>query len=208
MTVSLGLLALAASAQTPGEGARAFVAGLGGVTFGSDAPRSGIFAAQGGVRLSGKLFAVGEFGRIQNLLPSALQRELDVVGRLGELTGSGATALEGRLAATYGTGAVRWMWQTGRWHPYIEGGGGVARLRFHVDASGGTGADATGIEEELAADNPELASTKPLLAIGGGIVVPVGARWSVEGAYRYIRVFTNEPSLHVNSIHGALAFRF
>lgn len=208
MSLAVLMFAVPALGQPGGsEMPRGFVGGLAGATMG-DAPTSGVFAAQGGVRLKGGLFAIGEFGQMQNLLPQQFQTELDVIARIVELTGGGALTLDGRLTALYGLGGVRVMWPMGRWSPFAEGGAGVTRLRISVDASGSNDALAASIEEELRQNNPDTTATQPLLAVGGGINIRASSRWSLDGGYRYYRIFTDDPSINVNSVYGALKFHF
>lgn len=163
---------------------RGFVGGLAGTTMG-DAPTAGVFAAQGGVRLKGGLFAIGEFGGMQDLLPPAFQTQLEVIARIVGLEGGGDLTLDGRLTALYGLGGIGWMRSMGRWAPFVEGGAGMTRLRLHVDASGG---------------NAMLAND--------GINIRPASRWRVDAGYRYYRIFTDDPVINVNSVYGAIKFQF
>lgn len=208
----MSLVALMSAApalgQTGGnEMPRAFVGGLAGATLG-DAPTSGVFAAQGGVRLKREISAFGEFGQMQNLLPAQFQEELDVIARIVELTGGGTLTLDGRLKSTYGLGGVRVSWPMGRWSPFAEGGAGVTRLRIDVDTSGSNTDLADSVEKELRENNPDSAATKPLAAVGGGINIRAASRWSVDAGYRYYRIFTDDPAINVSSVYGALKFHF
>ena len=210
--VWMGLIALVCAVPALGqtgntEMARGFVGGLAGATMG-DAPASEVFAAQGGVRLKSGFFAIGEFGRMQNLLPPEFQAELDVIARIVGLEGGGNLTLEGRLSALYGLGGVRWMGSMGRWAPFVEGGAGMTRLRIHVDASGDNTTLANDIEDELRADNPDSTANKPIATIGGGINIRATSRWSIDAGYRYSHIFTGDPAVSVNSVYGAVKFHY
>ena len=196
-----------AQAQDADERSRGFIGGMGGMTFG-DAATSGVLGAQGGVRLGGGVFVIGEFVQFQNILPGGLQNQLDLIARILELDGAGAMTLDGRLSGTTTLGGVRYLWRKARWSPFAEGGAGASRLRLRVDATGGTSGLAEELENEFGEDNPDLAATKPLIMIGGGITLRTAARWSVDGGYRFYRVFAGDPAINVNTAYGALKFHF
>ena len=145
---------------------------------------------------------------MQNLLPPEFQTQLDVIARIVGLEGGADLTLDGRLTALYGLGGIRWMRSIGRWAPFVEGAVGMTRLRIQVDASGANSTLANDIEEELRGDNPDSTAVKPITTVGGGINIRAASRWSVDAGYRYYRIFTDDPTVNVNSVYGALKFHF
>ena len=70
------LLTTATGAAAQGASSpRAFVGGLGGVTFGT--ATSSAIAGQVGVRISRDLFVIGEIGRMWDVTPSEVSDEIE-----------------------------------------------------------------------------------------------------------------------------------
>lgn len=180
-----------------------FVTGVAGGAFSDQT--SFMFGGRVGVPVANGLFAIGEVGRIQNVLPASIEAELGVVARLIELQTGVAASLEARVPVLYGMGGLRWTRRAGRLAPFAEGGVGVARLTLDVDAI----AQGTDISEELKRDLADegIETTKPLVAVGAGVNVPVAAAWSFDLGYRFTRIFT-DTAITVHATYGAVVYKF
>jgi opacity protein-like surface antigen len=195
----VGVLMLSASAAS----AQGFVRVLGGVTFGSET--SSVIGGGFGVRIGENLLVTGELGRFQNVLPKALQEDLDFVARQIEFeTGLRAT-LDVQVPALYGMGGVRVnVPMMGRVRPFVEGSAGFASISFDVDANIG-GIDISElITDEVGAEN----ETKFLVAFGGGIDAALTEAIGVDVGYRYHRIFTGDPAINTSALYAALRFGF
>lgn len=198
-TIMFSLLPQSAFAQAPSS---PFVGGLGGVTFGTVS--SGAFAARAGVPLAPGVSVIFEVGRMQDVLPQELADDLDLVEELIELE-TGPITLNVSVPSTYGFGGVRYA-KAGRVSPFVEAGAGVGRISLSVDEAEVFGVDISGlIEDELGDDTN---ATKFLLALGGGVNVPVGGSASLDVGYRYTRIFTEEPVINSSMVYAAMTFGF
>jgi hypothetical protein len=172
-------VATAASAQD-----HAFVQGFGGIRLSSGpldtaaglaSPNllsSGSFGAVAGADLTPNIQAVGEFGRMGNVLPGTMQSILSY------------SPYDVRVSALYGEGGVRLTTGTGAGvRPYVETSAGVARLRTGVDGL-------RGADPYINAALGFMTTTRPLATVGGGVVFQ-GGRVVVDAGYRFSRIFAN-----------------
>ena len=117
--------------------------------------------------------AIGEFGRIGNVLPEALALPLSFA------------PVDLRVSAFYGEGGIRLLAAPhSAVSPYVEGSAGVAHLRFRVGGLGST-ADA------LARAALNLVDSRdPMIGGGGGVLLRAGAM-HVDVGYRYKRILAD-----------------
>jgi opacity protein-like surface antigen len=210
LIVILGLIVSGvtpARAQTPATN-HVFVGALSGLTLG-DTRMGATFSGTGGYAWSSHHIQVaGEIGHLDNVLPMALQHNLQSAA----LTLSGTPDIGGpitfsaKLPATYGLGMVRVSGSTRHAViPFVEGGAGAAHVNSNVTA------EASGIDESsLLLESVTLpgAETKPLLALGGGVSFTVKKRASVDVGYRFGRILTTESPLDMNRLYGGFKYRF
>ena len=189
---------------------RGFVRGLGGVTFGT-AENDAVFGGSVGVNVGRVVQIVGEAGRFQNVLSEDAQDDLnDLAGFLSSQIGA-RVSLDVTVPAFYVTGGARLIAPAGaRVRPFVEGGVGIARLTFNVDASV-AGIDISDeVKREAVGDEDN--ETDFLLTFGGGLLIPLGSSLGVEAGYRYGRIFTGDDGgdsgLNINAVYGAVSFRF
>ena len=190
------------SIASPALAQTSFVYGQAGGTFRDQ--NSVIFA--GGVGGGGEVVqGFGEFGRIKNVLPGDLEQDLNAAFDFLEFLLGVPITVDLNVPATYGVRGVRiTIPVTGRVHPYIEGGGGFARLTIDLRATV-AGIDITqDILDELGEDD---SATEGAMVIGGGVVIDVTDRVFVDGGYRYMRIFSDE-AVNVNNALGRVGFRF
>jgi opacity protein-like surface antigen len=178
--------------------------GFAGVSFMSEA--GGTFGVGVGVRLGTHLEAIGEIGRLTNMLPHQIQRDLDEAARLMRPFYGDGLSIDGKAPALYGFGGVRVNQQTGsRLTLFAEAGAGVARGTSDITAFAGqrdVSADVT------AALRIKHSDTRPLLALGGGVLIPVTRTVGVDLGYRYMRIFTDDPRINTGTMSAALRWAF
>lgn len=201
--VALLMLACAVPgyAQSKDSDGRVYVEGLAGAAW-SDGNSTGLFAGQAGVRVFRHLFVFGEGGTLVNVLPSVQREELGVIGRIRTAL-DGAAPIDGRLTSWYGLGGARWQWMRTHWGPYAEAGVGAAVLFTHVSGDTSSG----DVRTELVGIYPDDDTTQMMWIVGAGTTFWSHARWNVDAGYRYSRIQTTS-AISVNSVHGAIRFRF
>ena len=128
------------------------------------------------------LEAIGEFGRLGNVLPATVSLPLSFVP-----LGVGASAFYGegglRLSAAPRSAAS----------PYVEGSAGVAHVRFDIDGLGPTG-------DALARAALNLVDTSdPMIGAGAGVLLK-GGPIHVDIGYRYKRIMTGSALTSVLSL--------
>ena len=119
------------------------------------------------------LQAIGEFGRIGNVLPSIVALPLSFA------------PFDLNVSAFYGEGGVRLLAAPrSAVSPYIEGTAGIAHLRFGLSGLGST-ADAIARAALGLVD-----ASDPMLGVGGGVLLQ-GGPLHVDIGYRYKRILAN-----------------
>ena len=132
ITMTVVLLAATAAPALAQVAHPVTVRGFGGVSFMSET--GGIFGAGLGVRLGRHLEAIGEVGRLTNILPRRIQRELDQAARLMQPT-YGPLSIDARAPALYTFGGLRTTWTANtRIAFFVDGGGGVAHGTSEIEA--------------------------------------------------------------------------
>lgn len=119
------------------------------------------------------LQAIGEFGRLGNVLPEVVALPLRFA------------PFDVRASAFYGEGGLRFLAAPhSAVSPYVEGTAGVAHLRFGLSGLGST-ADA------VARTALGLIDTRdPMLGVGGGVLMRSGLV-QVDLGYRYKRILAS-----------------
>ena len=193
--------AVPAFGQTASPG---FVRGFGGVTFMSET--GGVFGLGVGVRLTPHLDLIGDAGRITNMMPDGIQRDLDAAARMmGAFYGVPLT-IDGRAPGVYAFGGLRANWAIGgRTNLYVEGGAGGARGTSDIRARAG-GTDVS--SEVTAALDIKHSESQPLVALGAGLSVPVTGKLAIEFGYRFMRIFTDDPRIDTGSMSAGLRWGF
>jgi opacity protein-like surface antigen len=182
---------------------RGFVRGFGGVTFGT-AEVSSVFGGGGGVNVGPNVQIVGEIGRIQDVLPSELQDDLDFFITVLSLELGVPISVDVKAPAIYGLGGLRFNVPTaGRVRPFVEGQVGVANISFHVDAEVAGIDISQEVEDEADLDN----ESEVLLGLGGGLNLALTDTLGIDLGYRYGRIFTDDPAVNTNAVYAALHLR-
>ena len=196
-------LAAPASAQGTTE-PKAFVGGLGGVTFGT--ATSSIIGGQVGVRIARSVFVIGELGRMWDVLPGEIADRVPEVENLVE-TEFGVTAdFDVKAPAFYGFGGIRWAQAGRRIAPFAEAGAGFGHITADITAII-DGVDVSDLIDDEIPDVGDLSTTEFLLAFGGGVNIGLSSRVSADAGYRFMRIFTEESQPNTSIVYGAVKIR-
>jgi hypothetical protein len=131
--------------------------------------------------------AIGEFGRIGNVLPSTVTLPLSFA------------PVDLRVSAFYGEGGIRLLAAPrSAVSPYVEGTAGVAHLRFGIDGFGSTADAITRAALNLAALN-FVDTRDPMLGAGGGVLLR-GGSVHVDLGYRYKRILSDSLTSSILSV--------
>lgn len=155
------------------------VGAFGGYTFGSTTEAT-TFGGNIQTPLGSGLQIVGEFGRLEDVMPSTLGTLIDF------------TPVDLHLSAWYGEAGVRFTAPgRGSVRPYAEATGGFARM--HTAFSGAGAADPF-----ISTALRFLDRTEPMLGAGAGVAF-TGGPVTLDFGYRYKRILASDslPSLLV-----------
>lgn len=124
-----------------------------------------------GKELTPNIQAIGEFGRIGDMLPSLSAGLL-----------SSFTPYDVRVSAFYGEGGIRLLAAPDSGvNPYVEATAGIARLTPHVSGFG------SATDAIVATGLGLFKSTDPILGVGGGLLLR-GGPVVVDVGYRYQQI--------------------
>lgn len=199
-TIVVLLLAAPVAAQDAPRGSlRAFA----GVTFMSET--ASVFGGGAGFRFTDYLEVVGDVGRLTNILPHDLQRDLDDAARAFGTMFGGPLVIDGKAPGGYALGAVRFGAVAGRrMRLYGEAGAGTAHGVSHISAHAG----ATNVSREVVrALGIKKSETAPLMVVGGGATVPLTGRLGVDVGYRFMRMFFDD-DLRINTASMSAGIRW
>jgi opacity protein-like surface antigen len=151
-----------------------------------------------------------EIGHVRDASTTALSSgALEIAGALTSLQPAAVSYTE-KQPVTFGGAGLRYRIQTeGRVHPYVLGGGGVARVNNNVNFQLG-GVDAGSSLSQYVSLGSDLSGsmTKPMLTLGAGVVVPVHGNIVVDLQYRFGRIFAGDSSIDMNRVGLGLGLRF
>jgi opacity protein-like surface antigen len=177
------------------------VQGFGGVTVGTSTFGSAIsptFGGRVGIGLTPNLQVIGEAGRLADIT-SPLFDVLD-------FTGIGV-----HVSAFYGEGGVRFIASPhSAVRPYGEATAGFARLNAGVSGLGGRS------NAIIDAGLSLIDSTRPMLGVGGGVLLQAGPA-SIDIGYRYKQISAGNSlasalnagkDYHVNQVRVGVGVRF
>jgi hypothetical protein len=194
LLVVVCLVATGAAAQD----SRAFVQGVGGIRLTSAPGLASSFGAMVGGSLTPNIDAVGEFGRMSDVMPPLIDTALAF------------TYPDFQMSAFYGAGGVRLLTpSTGHVRAYGETIGGFARLSNSL----------RGIDSPTdAIVNTALTfvnTTEPLAAAGAGVIFQGGSFVATAG-YRFTRIFARDTlaglltggNLDISEVRVGIGVRF
>jgi hypothetical protein len=209
--VSVGLaavLALPAAAMAQAPPALFFVPTV-GATIG--AGPGAVFSGTVGVKAGDKMQITGEFGEMTNVMPKSVNEDVEIAAALVANTLGGKHSSDAWAKSTYGlVGIRRSMRDVSGAQTFIELGAGVARVTSTVDAQIRGSAALQGdisnlVSTPFTAATPE---TKPMVKIGGGVILGINRMLAVEMGCRYERIFTSSEAINMANIFGGLRVGF
>jgi hypothetical protein len=178
---------------------RAFVQGVGGIRMTSAPGIATSLGAMVGGSLTPNIQAVGEFGRLSDVLPPLLDTAISF------------TPADFQMSALYGVGGVRLTTSPGsHLRAYAETLAGIARLSSTLRGIGSPTTDAIINTALRFAD-----TTDPLAAAGAGVIFESGPLVASVG-YRFTRIFADNAlaglitggNLDINEVRFGIGVRF
>jgi len=175
----------------------AFVQGVGGIRLTSAPGIAGSFGAMVGGSLTPNIDAVGEFGRITDVMPPILDTALAL------------TYPEFQMSAFYGVGGVRLITSPGHVRAYGETVAGFARLSSALRENDSP------IDAIVNTGLSFVNTTEPLAAAGGGVIFQGGPLVANVG-YRFTRIFAGDTfaglltggNLDISEVRMGIGIRF
>jgi hypothetical protein len=175
----------------------AFVQGVGGIRLTSAPGLAGSFGAMVGGSLTPNIDAVGEFGRITDVMPPILDTALSFAYP------------DFQMSALYGVGGVRLITSPGHVRAYGETVAGFARLSSSLRE-----ADSP-IDTIVNTGLTFVNTTEPLAAAGAGVIFQSG-RLVANVGYRFTRIFAGDTlaglltggNLDISEVRMGIGIRF
>ncbi|HXD75853.1 MAG TPA: outer membrane beta-barrel protein, partial [Vicinamibacterales bacterium] len=178
---------------------------------------------EGGVRVAPHVMVFGDLGWFKNLQRDLAPTLNSTVSSLQNGQGLSVTG-GGTLPAVYSIGGVKLEIPVSEMFlPYVLGGAGVAHLNpsptfafvsgaMPDGSSPSTGQDVTSILTTSGAVTMPASSSAFMYTLGGGVQIPIGARFIVDAAYRYSRIAADSTlsasPLNTNGMTFGLGYRF
>lgn len=187
----------AASAQD-----RGFVGGHFGVTFGTEA--APFVSGEVAGHVTRDLQIYGTVGRMNNVLPSSVQDDLDDVSQFLTLVTRVRWDFEASAPAFFGTAGVRYLVPTGTpARPYVLGGVGFANIGIKVEE-----VDLGDVTDDLVDDGylDDDNINKLALEFGGGLIVPVKSMY-IDLGYRFMKLMDAD-DVNISRAYGGIGVRF
>lgn len=202
------VLAVSATAEAQDHG---FLRPLVGATVG--AGPGAVFGATLGVTAGKihKLQLVGEGGRMTNIIPASVANKIEVAAALVADSRGGKGSSTTSATANYGLVGFRYgLRDVNDARTYTEFAVGAASVQSHVSAQIRGSATLQGDISRLVSTPFTAAGTqtKPMVAIGGGMILGVTKSTAVELGYRYERIFTKDPAINMSQVFGGFRFGF
>jgi hypothetical protein len=187
-----------AQSQPPqsGPATGAYLAGVGGLTFGNGAETDKVYGGEIGVEATRNLTVYGTLGHMQNIASKSVQDTLD---------GSGLTA---KYPATFGIVGLKYrLPSNSSVRPYVLGGGGVGHTKLKMTAAGiGDVTDAFVAGAGLDQSSDDVKATKFMYEMGAGLEIPVGPIY-VDAGYRFGK-FVDLEDASISRAYVGLGYRF
>jgi opacity protein-like surface antigen len=169
------------------------------------------YAGEAGFTVMPNVQVFVEGGRVNNVAGAAVGAAAQlIVIALGQTQSSVGVSV--KEPVTFGVAGVRYLIPvTGtKLQPYVMGGIGIAKVKQDVKFTVG-GTDVTaGLQQFGVQLGTDLSGdfTKAMLALGGGVAVPVWERVVLDLHYRYGRIFAPDQGINVNRAGIGLGVRF
>jgi opacity protein-like surface antigen len=181
---------------------RGLIGGHFGVTFGTEA--APFFAGEVAGNIARDLQIYVTVGRMNNVLPSSVQDDLDDVSQLLSMITRVRWDFEASAPAFFGTAGVRYLVPTGSpARPYIQGGVGFANIGIKVEE-----VDLGDVTDELVDDGylDDDNINKLALEFGGGLIVPLKSMY-IDVGYRFMKLMDAD-DVNISRAYGGVGVRF
>jgi opacity protein-like surface antigen len=201
---ALLLTGSSAMAQSKTFDPHAYVAALGGFTFGTETDAT--FGGEVGGKLTNMIDVYGHFSRLQNSLPKSVNQELGTVSSdLSAATGL-PFSFTAKAPTWLGMGGVRISVPTNsRMRPYMLGGMGFGKSRVKLMES-----DLGDVTNELVSSGffttSDLNVTKAAFEFGGGVQFPVHSFY-LDAGYRFSKLMDAQ-DFNISRAYVGLGARF
>jgi hypothetical protein len=196
------LVLLGTSDIASAQDLRGLVGGRIGATFGTEA--APFFAGEIAGNVTRDMQIYGAFGRLNNVLPSSVQDDLDDVSAALTALTRVRWDFEATAPAFVGTGGVRYLIPTGATaRPYAMGGLGFGNIRLKVKE-----VDLGDVTDDLMDEGYLDDDTINKLAFecGGGVIVPFG-RTYVDVGYRFMK-FVDAEEVNISRAYVGFGVTF
>jgi opacity protein-like surface antigen len=169
------------------------------------------FSASISLKTTAKMQINGEFGSLTNILPNSVEEQVEVAAAQVANSVNGKHSASASADAGFVQVGMRYrLRDVSGAQTFLEVGVGVAHVTSDVDAVvrgsetiQGDISDA--VATPFTSATPE---TKPLVTLGGGIVLPINRRMAVEIGLRYQQIFTTDTAIKMFNICGAYRIGF
>jgi opacity protein-like surface antigen len=186
-----------ASAQDGG-----LVGGNFGVTFGTEA--APFFSGEVAGHVARDVQIYGTVGRMNNVLPSSVQDDLDDVSAFLTMTTRMRWDFKATAPALFGTAGVRYLVPTGSpARPYVQGGVGFANIGLKVEEVD-LGEVTDDLVDEGYLDDDNI--NKMAIEFGGGLIVPLRAMY-IDLGYRFMKLLDAD-DVNISRAYGGIGVRF
>ena len=172
------------------------------MTFGTET--SSVVGGGVGVNIGPYVVIIGEFGRMQNVLPQGLQDDLDeIADAIGDYYDVDVV-IDASIPAYYGAGGVRVQAPRGRLRPFAEVMVGAANMTLKIDAR----VEDVDISDEVMDEVGYVSGTQLLVTGGGGVSIVLAQSAAIDVGYRFGYIDGDDTSAKISMAYGALVFRF
>jgi opacity protein-like surface antigen len=205
------MFALSSVARAQSDAGKAYVEGVAQSAFGNVTSQS--YGAEGGFAVTPGLWVFVEGGKIRDVATAAIGTAAQqIAASLAEMQPA-AVAYRVQEPVTFGAVGLKYeMLASGKAHPYLMVGGGVARVKQNVTFSVG-GTDVTGNLQQspyfvTLGTDLSGAFNKPMLTLGTGVAWPAWKRLVLDFQYRYGRIFSDDQRISVSRAGLGVGVRF
>ncbi len=152
-----------------------------------------------------------EFGRLTNIMPKAVLDQVELRAAAEAQLRGGKHSSDATASGTYGmVGFRQALRDVSGANTFVEVGVGMARVTSEVSAvirgSAALQGDISNlVTTPFTSATPE---TKPMVSVGGGLILGISRSLAVEVGTRYQRIFTTDRAVNMGSIFGGLRVGF
>lgn len=158
-----------------------------------------------------KLQIHGEFGRLTNILPRSVLDQVEIVAAAVANSKGGKHSSDASASANYGLiGFRQALRDMSGANTFIEIGVGMANVKSEISAAIRGSASLQGDISNLVTTPFTTATpeTKPMVSVGGGLILGISRTMAVEMGARYQRIFTSDRAVNIGNIFGGFRIGF